>query len=92
LTKHKEDWSIYMTTEFFQELSQKIGRREIGHTTAWFLELEGAEILIPTAFEPDPNTHRNDYYYNANTNALYKKVTVRDEQGIKLAYWQKASC
>lgn len=59
--------------------------------TAWFLELEGAKVIIPTAFEPDPNTCRDDYYYNAITNVLYKKIASRNSNGIITAVWQKAS-
>ena len=79
--------------EFFDDLSERRGKQEVGHNPAWFLELgeEGAEILIPTAFEPDPNTHRDDYYYNAVTNTLYTKVVNRSIDGIKVANWKKAS-
>ena len=45
---------------------------------AWFLEKHGAHIVEPTAFEPDPNTHRSDYYYNAIENALYRKAKTSD--------------
>ena len=44
----------------------------------WFLEKHGARIVEPTAFEPDPNTHRSDYYYNAIENALYRKNRALD--------------
>ncbi len=47
--------------------------------------------IEPTAFEPDPRTHRDDYYYNAITNVLYKKVITRQEPGIIVAHWQPAS-
>ena len=40
----------------------------------WYLELHGARIIEPTAFEPDAFTHRGDFYYNAINNALYRKV------------------
>lgn len=47
--------------------------------------------MEPTAFEPDAATHRNDYYYNAVTNILYKKIITRKYRGTIAAYWQKIS-
>lgn len=76
---------------FLDDLSDRRGRQEVGHNPAWFLEREGAKLIIPTAFEPDPNTYRDDYYYNAITNALYKKIVSRDNNGIKVASWKKTS-
>ena len=65
--------------------------RSVGHNPIWFLELHGAAIIEPTAFEPDPATHRGTHYYNATTNTLYKKVITRNEPGIVIAHWQKVS-
>lgn len=76
---------------FLDDLFERRGKQEVGHNPSWFLELDGAELIMPTAFEPDPNTHRDNYYYNAVTNALYVKVVSRDEDGIKVASWKKAS-
>lgn len=76
---------------FFQELSEKLGKRQGGWNSSWFIELEGGKLIMPTAFEPDPNTHRDDYYYNAVTNTLYKKVVSRKENGITVTTWQKTS-
>ena len=56
-----------------------------------FLELNGATIIEPTAFEPDPTTYRRSHYYNAITNTLYRKVTTRSQPGITVAHWQKVS-
>jgi hypothetical protein len=56
-----------------------------------FMELIGAEIVEPTAFEPDPATHRGEYYYNAITNTLYRKIVDREEPGIIVAHWQQIS-
>jgi hypothetical protein len=50
-----------------------------------FLELHGARIIEPTAFEPDPFTHRGDFYYNAVDNALYRKVKTSKYSAI----WNK---
>jgi hypothetical protein len=72
-------------------MSNKSGDFKTGYLSARLLELSGAEIVEPTAFEPDPSTHRSKYYYNAVTNILYMKHVVRQEPGIIVAYWQKVS-
>ena len=59
--------------------------------TARLLEIDGANIIEPTAFEPDPNTYRNKYYYNAISNTLYMKMINRQEPGLVVAYWKKVS-
>jgi hypothetical protein len=79
------------TAAFLSDLSARRGRPAVGHNSIWFLERRGATIIEPTAFEPDPATHRHDFYYNATTNTLYKKVVTRKERGIVVAHWQKAS-
>ena len=60
-------------------LADILGRRRLNNSRGdcvWFLEKHGANIVEPTAFEPDPNTHRSDYYYNAVENVLYRKNRV----------------
>jgi hypothetical protein len=79
------------TRAFLNDLGNRRGRPSPGHNSIWFLELSGVTIIEPTAFEPDPATHRHDYYYNAVTNTLYRKVVSRHETGIAVAHWQKAS-
>lgn len=62
-------------------LEDLLARRNIsrhGGDCVWYLELSGAKIIEPTAFEPDPNTHRNDYYYNAVENVMYTKSKIAD--------------
>jgi hypothetical protein len=62
-------------------LADILGRRRLNNSRGdcvWFLEKHGANIVEPTAFEPDPNTHRSDYYYNAIENVLYRKSKVTD--------------
>ena len=66
-----------MNTKDF--LSDLLGRRDtsrLGDNGFVYLKLVGGEVVEPTAFEPDPNTHRSQYYYNAKTNTLYKKIKV----------------
>jgi|10_taG_2_1085330.scaffolds.fasta_scaffold00167_33 hypothetical protein len=80
------------TEEFLADLTERRGKPSVGNNnTAWFLELEGATVIEPTAFEPDPVTFRGNYYYNANLNVLYKKIITRQDPGIIHAYWQKVS-
>ncbi len=77
--------------DFLDDLSQRRGVPGVGHDSIWFLERTGATIIEPTAFEPDAATYRSDYYYNAVTNTLYRRVVTRREPGIVVAHWQKAS-
>lgn len=79
------------TATFLADLANRRGRPGPGHNPVWFLEKRGGTIVEPTAFEPDPATYRHDFYYNAETNTLYKKVVTRRERGIVVAHWQKAS-
>lgn len=83
--------SKQISTAFLTDLVTRRGPVGVGHEATRFLELWGATIIEPTAFEPDPATHRSDYYYNAVTNTLYKRVKTRHEHGIIVAHWQKAS-
>jgi len=81
-----------MTNEFLDDLAKRRGLRSGGNNnTAWFLELDGATVIEPTAFEPDATTHRGEYYYHAIENVLYKKVITRKEPGITNAYWKRVS-
>lgn len=78
------------TNEFLADL---FSRRELEHKnveSARLLELYGAEIIEPTAFEPDPNTHRSDFYYNAVNNVLYKKVSTTNG-AITISHWKPVS-
>ena len=79
------------TRIFLSDLTDRLGRRSVGGDSTRFLELDGASIIEPTAFEPDPSTHRRSHYYHAVTNTLYRKVTTHSEPGIVVAHWQKVS-
>lgn len=79
------------TITFLTDLFERRGSPEPGHNPVWFIERRGGTIIEPTAFEPDPATYRHDFYYNAQTNTLYKKVVSRRENGVVVAHWQKAS-
>lgn len=79
------------TVDFLTDLFSRRGNPSPGWNPVWFLEHWGATIIEPTAFEPDPATYRGDFYYNAVTNTLYRKVISRQEPGIIVASWRKAS-
>jgi len=83
--------STEATQAFLTDLMARRGKATPGYNPSWFVELYDGTIIEPTAFEPDPATHRHDYYYNAITNALYKKVVTRKESGIIVANWYKTS-
>lgn len=78
-------------SDFLQDLANRLGRPYQGHHCARLLELNGATIIEPTAFEPDPATHRQSHYYNAITNTLYRKVITYKEPGVVVAHWLKVS-
>jgi len=77
--------------DFLDDLIARRGLRKGGFNNIRFVELDGGRIIEPTAFEPDPNTYRGEYYYNAVTNTLYRKIVTRREPGIVVAHWQKIS-
>lgn len=76
---------------FLIDLFARRGKVTPGFNPEWIIELEGAEIIAPTAFEPDPNTHRDQYYYNAATNTLNQKITTIDTQGLPKSTWKRIS-
>lgn len=78
-------------SEFLSDLFSRRGNKPADGNSEWYVELHGGAVLEPTAFEPDAATHRNDYYYNAVTNILYKKIITRKYRGTIAAYWQKIS-
>lgn len=82
--------STQTTNEFLTDLLSRRGTPSPGWNPIWFLEKWGATIIEPTAFEPDPATYRDDYYYNAETNTLYRKVISRSKPNI-VASWRKIS-
>jgi hypothetical protein len=89
---YSEVYEVYTRGEsaFLADLATRRGRLTPGHLPVWFMERWGATVIEPTAFEPDPTSYRHDYYYNATTNALYKRVITR-QGDITVAKWQKVS-
>lgn len=61
------------TQAFLEDLLSRRNTTRSGGDCVWYLELTGATVVEPTAFEPDPETHRSDYYYNAVENIMYTK-------------------
>lgn len=84
---------VAAATVFVTTLMERRGKRTLGYNPHRFVELHGGEMIEPTAFEPDPITHRNNYYYNSVTNVLYKRVYDRYEpkRGIIVAHWAAIS-
>ena len=62
-------------------------RSQIGHTV-WLQKPFGVKMVDVTAFEPDPNTFRDNYYYNAVHNTLYVKAPG-NKPGLKV--WKTAN-
>lgn len=83
---------IDVAKSWLLDLLSKKGTTEESFDTVRFVELQKGQVLEPTAFEPDPVSHRNDYYYNAKTNILYKKIiTKRIGLLITNAHWKRVS-
>ena len=83
--------NLSTTNEFLTDLISKRGIRSAGNQTTRITELNGGMIIEPTAFEPDPNTHRSEYYYNAVTNTLYRKINKVSHNGQTNSHWKKVS-
>jgi len=74
-------------------LNDLVNRRNVNYNkgdTIRYLELFGATIIEPIEFEPDPNTHRSDYYYNSSNNVLYKRVS-QIVDNFKVSHWKPIS-
>ena len=64
----------------------------IGYNPIGFVELYDGSIVQTLSKQPDPVTFRNDYYYNARLNELFKKVSaVCHVTGRIDYYWKKIS-
>ena len=61
----------------------------VGHNPHRFVERFGG-VMVPVLFyEPDANTARCDWYYNARLNQLFKRIKVKG--AAPLYYWKVAS-
>ncbi len=102
-TPHTLAWALKVITQaistynqqrqkaFLTDIAAKRGKKSGGGNPAWFLEKEGATVIVPTSFEPDPNTYRDNYYYNAKTNALYVKIITKYKDNTAVASWKQVS-
>jgi len=77
--------------EFVQDLFNRRKSIKGGNNNIRIVELKGGRVIEPTAFEPDARTYRGEYYYNAVSNALYRKIMTKKEHGIIAAHWVKIS-
>lgn len=58
-----------------------------GYNPHRFVELYDGEVVQVLHYEPDPQSYRGKFYYNARTNQLYKKLLT----GGLYAYWKSIS-
>ena len=49
------------------------GSTMVGGNPHQFVELLGGKLVEMVAYQPDPLTFRDEYYYNTMTNHLYKR-------------------
>lgn len=82
---------LIATNSFISDIINRRGNRHGGFNNISLMESNGCKIVEPTAIEPDPNTYRGEYYYNAVTNVLYRKIITHQEPGITIAYWKRIS-
>lgn len=61
---------------FIKDLFSRRGEGS-GAGTIWLLN--GAKMVDCIEYEPDPNTHRSEYYYNSKLNVLYRKTQVNSK-------------
>ena len=46
------------------------------YSSANWAELYGGEVVNIFAYEPDPNSSHEDFYYNSTENKLYRLTTI----------------
>lgn len=76
---------------FFAELTRYRGIPTQGSNGIFAIERSGGAVITPTAFAPAAATHRGAFYYNVNTNTLYRKVVTARGPGYVIAHWKQAS-
>jgi len=50
----------------------------LGHTHNFITLFNGKPVEL-SFYQPDPNTFRDDYYYNSRENQLFKKILAGDQ-------------
>lgn len=63
--------------------------RGLGYNPHWMVERFNGKMVEVLYLEPDPNTFRDDYYYNARTNQLFKKITIGSKPSV--SHWKPAN-
>lgn len=64
------------TNPILSELEEILTRRVVGASAGMpfsFIRLFGGSPVEILHYQPDPQTHRDDFYYNSRENMLYKK-------------------
>lgn len=78
--------------DFIEDILDRRGNVTIGgNPISLIAELHGGAMVELTAFEPDPATCREPYYYNTALNSLYKRVVVEKSAKGDVAFWQRVS-
>jgi len=62
-----------------------------GNPSGMIVELHGGDRVEMTAFEPDPATYRQPFYYNTERNVLYKRIVTEKSAKGSIASWRKVS-
>ena len=65
-----------------QELETVRGKITTGGNPLNFIELYDGTLVDISLNEPDPNTHRGDYYYNSRLNKLYRKLLTKENKYV----------
>ena len=77
---------------FLADIADRRGDITIGgNPISMIVELHGGGMVELTAFEPDAATYRRPFYYNTNTNCLYRRVLAEKSPEGNIAHWQRVS-
>lgn len=60
------------------------------NTLSWRFITDGATVVEYLSVEPNPATHRQNYYYNTRINVLFKKVLAKGPKSDQYI-WKKIS-
>ena len=62
------------------------GQSTTGYNPHRFVELFGGTVVEAINYEPDPQTYRQEYYYNSRVNQLFKKLKISGDTDFY--YWK----
>ena len=77
-----QDNHVLPQNDFIADILNRRNKVSLGGNTVWFLEINGATVITPTPFEPDPNTYRQEYYYNSIENIMYKRARSSNQNYV----------